>query len=72
MATRVALADADAIDRAIAAAEAAREPMAALPAGATERETVTLLGPDTRAPRSARVSGGVVRRLGGAFGPVSS
>lgn len=42
-------------------------PMVGLPGGATALETVTLLGPDTRAPRSARMSGGLVQRLGDAL-----
>jgi hypothetical protein len=42
-------------------------PMSALPAGATASPTLTLFGPDTRAPRSARASAGRVRRLGGGW-----
>ncbi|MEX2048871.1 MAG: carboxypeptidase-like regulatory domain-containing protein [Gemmatimonadota bacterium] len=38
-------------------------PGMSLPAGATTLPTLTLLGPDTRAPRSLNASVGVVRRL---------
>ena len=38
-------------------------PTGSLPGGATSRPTLTLLGPDARAPRSARGTVGVVRRL---------
>lgn len=42
-------------------------PMVDVPAGASALETVTLLGPDTRAPRSTRLGGGLVQRVGDAF-----
>jgi hypothetical protein len=42
-------------------------PMAPLPGGATARPTLTLFGPDARAPRSSRGTVGLVRRLVGGW-----
>ncbi len=41
-------------------------PAGTLPSGATARPTITLFGPDARAPRSAHASAGIARRLVGA------